>query len=62
MVDAVTVPKTEFVRTSLKDVYAQVESDLLFATQHLPDPGKEEEKGRVTKGAAYHLLSEVYLQ
>ena len=62
LVDAVTVPKTEFVRTPLKDVYAQVESDLLFATQHLPDPGKEEEKGRVTKGAAYPLLSEVYLQ
>lgn len=60
--EAVTTPKTDFVRTPLAEVYAQIESDLIFATQNLPDPGKEEEKGRVTKGAAYQLLAEVYLQ
>ena len=60
--EAVSTPKTDFVRTPLKEVYAQIENDLLFATQHLPDPGKEDEKGRITKGAAYQLLSEVYLQ
>ena len=60
--EAVSTPKTDFVRTPLKEVYAQIENDLFFATQHLPDPGKEDEKGRITKGAAYQLLSEVYLQ
>ena len=62
VVEAVTTPQTDFVRTPLNEVYAQIESDLLFAVQHLPNPGDEEEKGRVTKGAAYHLLGEVYLQ
>lgn len=62
VIEAVTSPKTDFVRTPLNEVYTQIESDLLFATQHLPDPGKEENKGRVTKGAAYQLLAEVYLQ
>lgn len=62
IVEAVTTPKTDFVRTPLKEVYEQMEKDLIFATQNLPNPGKEENKGRVTKGAAYQLLSEVYLQ
>jgi len=62
LLEAVSTPETEYVRTPLEKVYAQIENDLLFAAQHLPDPGKEEKKGRVTKGAAYHLLAEVYLQ
>lgn len=62
VVEAITTPKTDFVRTPLNEVYAQIEDDLLFSIQHLPNPGDEEEKGRVTKGAAYNLLAEVYLQ
>lgn len=62
LTEAVTTPQTEFVRAPLNEVYAQMEEDLLFAAQNLPDPGKEEDHGRLTKGAAYHLLSEVYLQ
>ena len=60
--EAVNTPKTDFVRTPVKEVYAQIEEDLNFAIQHLPTPGKEEEKGRVTKGAAYQLMAEVCLQ
>lgn len=62
VVEAITTPKTDFVRTPLNEVYAQIENDLLFSIQYLPNPGDEEEKGRVTKGAAYNLLAEVYLQ
>lgn len=62
VVEAITTPKTDFVRTPLNEIYAQIENDLLFSIQYLPNPGDEEEKGRVTKGAAYNLLAEVYLQ
>lgn len=52
--------KTDFVRTPTSEIYKFIEEDLLFATQWLPNPGEEAAPGRITKGAAYHLLSEVY--
>jgi len=53
--------KTDFVRTPTAEIYKQIEDDLIFATQHLPGRGQEKAPGRLTKAAAYHLLTEVYL-
>jgi hypothetical protein len=53
--------KTDFVRTPKAEVYKQMEDDLLFGTTKLPLPGKEEAPGRITQGAAWHMLSECYL-
>ncbi|SEM07703.1 Starch-binding associating with outer membrane [bacterium A37T11] len=59
--EVVSEAKVDFVRNPVSEAYALMEQDLAFATQNLPDPGKEEAPGRVTKGAAWQLLSEVYL-
>lgn len=48
-------------QTSQADVYAQVESDLKRAIDLLPAERKENDYGRLTKGAASVLLSRVYL-
>jgi hypothetical protein len=53
--------KTDFVRTPKAQVYKQMEDDLIFGTTSLPEPGKEEAPGRITQGAAWHMLSECYL-
>lgn len=53
--------KTDFVRTPREEVFNQIEEDLLFATENLPVPGSEPAPGRVTQGAAWHLLTKAYL-
>ncbi len=53
--------KTDFVRTPKAEVYKLMEDDLIFGTTNLPEPGTEEAPGRVTQGAAWHMLSECYL-
>ena len=53
--------KTDFVRTPASQVFALIEEDLKFGALHLPGRGEESQPGRVTKGAANHLLSEIYL-
>lgn len=58
---AVDYAKTDFTRDAKVDVYAFIEEDLTFATANLPAPGEEKSPGRITKGAAWNLLSEVYL-
>ena len=58
---ATTSPKTDYERESLAKAYALMEEDLQEATRNLPLPGKEENTGRITQGAAWHLLCEVYL-
>ncbi len=54
--------KTDFVRTPKAQVYKQMEDDLLYGTTNLPTPGSEEASGRITQGAAWHMLSECYLE
>jgi starch-binding outer membrane protein, SusD/RagB family len=54
-------PKTDFVRAPKADVYQQIEKDFLFAAANLPVRGKEASPGRLTQGAAWHYLSEIYL-
>jgi len=57
----ISSPKTDFVRAPKADIYKLMEDDLIFGTTNLPVPGKEEAPGRITQGAAWHLLSETYL-
>jgi hypothetical protein len=59
--DVITSAKTDFVRVPKADIYKLMEDDLVFAAANLPLPGKEEATGRVTQGAAGHLLTELYL-
>lgn len=53
--------KTDFTRTEKAQVYALIEADLQYAAANLPIAGKEKAPGRITQGAAWHLLSEIYL-
>jgi hypothetical protein len=51
--------ETKVPRSSVEDVYASIEADLVFAAANLsPIPSQ---KGRVTKGAAQALLGKAYL-
>jgi hypothetical protein len=59
--DAFSSAKTDFVRDPLEKAYALMVADLTAGATYLPDPGKEEDMGRITKGAALHLLTEIYL-
>lgn len=59
--EALTTVKTDFARTSADQIYDLIETDLEFGAQHLPGRGQEEQPGRVTRGAANHLLAETYL-
>lgn len=53
--------KADFVRAPKADIYKLMEDDLTFAAANLPVPGDEEAPGRITQGAAGHMLSELYL-
>jgi starch-binding outer membrane protein, SusD/RagB family len=57
----INFPKTDFVRAPKTEVYKQIETDLIFAAANLPKKGAEKAMGRVTQGAAWHYLSEIYL-
>lgn len=59
--EPVSSAKVDFIRTQKSEVYEQLESDLTFAAARLPERGNEAEPGRITQGAAWHLLSEIYL-
>ena len=52
-------PKTDFVRASRHDVYAQAIEDLKFAATNLPGIAQVKD-GEISNLAAYHLLAEVY--
>jgi hypothetical protein len=59
--DVIEGAKVDFVRDPKENVYGQIEQDLIFASENLPAPGSEAAPGRVTQGAALHLLTEIYL-
>lgn len=59
--EVVRSAKTDFVRAPKSEIYKLMEDDLTFATSKLPIPGKEEAPGRINQGAAWHMLSELYL-
>ena len=54
-------PKTDFVRNKREEVYAFAKADLEFAVQYLPVTVAKTSEGRIVKGAAQHLLTEVYI-
>lgn len=54
-----TEPKADFVRNTREDVYSFAAEDLEYASEWLPE--EVEIDGRVEKGAADHLLAEVYI-
>ncbi len=51
--------RTDWTLTPQADVFKQIEQDLLFAEQHLPNLPSN--PGKVGKAAAQHYLAEVYL-
>ena len=44
------------------EIWAQVEKDLLYAAENLPDSWDAENLGRATRGAAKALLGKAYMQ
>ncbi|MFP4367230.1 MAG: RagB/SusD family nutrient uptake outer membrane protein, partial [Bacteroidales bacterium] len=58
----ITGPKVDFARDPKADVYALIEDDLKYGVDNLPGRGQESAPGRITRGAAGHLLSEIYLE
>ena len=54
-----TEPRTDFVRSSRMEVYDFAKEDLEYASEWLPI--EAELDGRIEKGAADHLLAEVYI-
>lgn len=55
----ISEPKNDFTRATKDEVYAFAQKDLEFAVQYLPAVAAQ--PGRITKAAANHLLSEVYI-
>jgi len=53
--------KLDFTRTPKAEVLEHIIEDLEFAAQHLPENPDQVADGKLTKWAAYHLLSEMYL-
>ena len=51
----------QVARSPIIDVYALIESDLLFAVDKLPEVWPPEQKGRPSKDAARALLAKVYI-
>ena len=59
--EPIVTPKTDFVRAPKADIYELMEQDFAFAAEKLPVNGQEAAAGRLTQGAAWHMLSETYL-
>ena len=59
--EAIAGVKLDFERDPLEKAYALMEADLIAGTTDLPRKGSEENTGRLTQGAAWQLLCEVYL-
>ncbi len=57
----INTTKTDFIRAPKADIYKLIEEDLIFASANLPVRGAEKAPGRITQGAAWHFLSEIYL-
>ena len=51
-----------YPRVPSADLWTMMISDLRYAVEHLPETYSSGEFGRITKYAAAHLLSKLYLQ
>lgn len=61
VLDEITSPRRDFVRNTKEEVWAQVISDFQFALENLPSVSELKEDGRLTKAAANHYLTEVFI-
>lgn len=61
VLEVLSEAKKDYVRATREEVYQQAAADLDFASKNLPDIDKVDAPGRVSKAAAYHILSEVYI-
>lgn len=60
LVDTIyTFPKTDFVRESREKILQFARQDAQFASQWLPTVVETKKQGRIVKGAADHLLTEI---
>lgn len=59
--EVINSAKADFTRDPKATIYSQMETDFKFAAENLPLPGEEEAPGRVTQGAAWHYLAELYI-
>jgi hypothetical protein len=62
LTEPVKTAKDDFVRDPAASILKLMEDDFKFAAENLPEPGQEAAPGRITQGAAYHYLSETYLE
>ena len=60
VLEEIKSPRRDFVRASQEEVWNQIITDLTEAVADLPDTDDVPD-GRVTKGAANHLLAEMYI-
>lgn len=58
----VSSARADFTRDPVASIHELMAEDFKFASEHLPDRGKEAAPGRITKGPALHYLGEVYLE
>lgn len=61
VLEEIITPRRDFTRAAVSDVWAQIISDLTYATKYLPGAEEVQQDGRIAKGAAYHLLAEAYI-
>ena len=61
ILEELSAPKRDFVRATREVVWAQCIADLEFAVTNLPEISGLNEDGRLTKGAANHLIAELYI-
>jgi hypothetical protein len=54
-------PKSDFVRSTRKQIYEFAKADLEFASKWLNATVNKSKEGRIVRAAADHLLSEVYI-
>ncbi len=59
--EAIHSIKIDLVRAPKADVFKLMEEDLIFGIANLPEPGEEENVGRINQGVAAHLLCETYI-
>lgn len=55
-------PHTKYTRAKVEEVDKQIEADLAYAMQNLPDLGKASEQSKLNKDCARQLAGQVYLR
>ncbi|WP_417359789.1 RagB/SusD family nutrient uptake outer membrane protein [Galbibacter sp.] len=60
--EPIAEPKLDYTRASLEEVNAQIEADLLYASQNLPSIDNTPAEARVSRFAANQLFAKFYLR